>query len=269
MNSLLATVGCIWALRRTDTRAKYCAFFLLVSFLTLALLFSLTSDRYIYPVLPIYYLMGAYALLTGLRALWAFTRSRIIPRQHGQPTSVASRSYLSRPMKIMAASIAGLVCASVLVVPMLPISGYNLFISQLAGLPYHRHFPDYDAAGQYVQRHWRKGDIIIMASPAISALYYVGHIDYLFSIDRALYLFERDGRIVDTPTGAIEVLLNQQDFQAVLDRYTRIWIISDNGEYQSEVAKRFDFPPDFHIVYEGYGSAVYFRGSDEFQNSKP
>ena len=54
-----------------------------------------------------------------------------------------------------------------------------------------------------------------------------------------------------------------QAFQAVLATHARVWIISDNGLYQSEVTKdrRFVFPPDFHIVFEGYGSAVYFRES--------
>ena len=144
---------------------------------------------------------------------------------------------------------------------MLPISNYNLFVSRQAGFLYHRHYPDYDAVGQYMHDHWRKGDIVISVSPAISILYYVGHVNYFFSIDRALYLFERDGRIVDTPTGSIPIL-SQSDFQAVLASHKRIWIISDNGLYQMGVTKngRFTFPPDFHIVFEGYGSAIYLRG---------
>jgi hypothetical protein len=48
----------------------------------------------------------------------------------------------------------------------------------------------------------------------------------------------------------------------VLAVYPRIWIVSDNGFYQHSLTKngRFTFPADFRIVYEGYGSAVYFRG---------
>src|SRR5207302_10766165 len=90
---------------------------------------------------------------------------------------------LARAMAIVTAS---LICACVLIVPMLPISGYSLFVSQQAGLSYHRHYPDYDAVGRYMQQHRRKGDVVITVSPAISILYYVGHVDYFFSVDRAL-----------------------------------------------------------------------------------
>jgi len=58
--------------------------------------------------------------------------------------------------------------------------------------------------------------------------------------------------------------LNQADFQAVLAAHSRIWLISDNGSYQAGIARspRFEFPPpDFRLVYEGYGSAVFFRSS--------
>ena len=107
----------------------------------------------------------------------------------------------------------------------------------------------------------QKGDIVIAVSPAVSLLYYVGHVNYYFSLDRALFVFEQNGHIVETTTGA-QALLNQDDFQAVLSKYKRVWIVSDNGSYQTAVHQRFSFPPDFHIVFEGYGSAVYFRGSE-------
>jgi hypothetical protein len=264
VNSVLAVVGCIWALRSTNMRARYCAVFLLVSFLTLVLVFTLNSDRYIYPLLPVYYLIGSYALLTGLRALWRFAQARLVSRQSNEPihaTVATPENHLARPVRIMAVFTASLVCASVLVMPMLPLSGYNLFISKQTGLSFHRHYPDYDVVGQYIQQHWRKGDIVIAVSPAVSVLYYVGHVDYFLSLNRALYLFEQDGRITDTPTGSIEALLNQDDLESVLATNARIWIISDNGRYQGEAAKRFTIPPDFHIVYEGFGAAIYFRGS--------
>ena len=93
-------------------------------------------------------------------------------------------------------------------------------------------------------------------------LYYVGHLDYFFSTDHALYLFENGDVITDTPTGTTP-LLNQDDFQAVVATHARIWIVAD-GTYQNQtrvkVNGRFIFPPDFHLVYEGYSSAVYLRG---------
>lgn len=280
LNSILAIVGCGLAIRSGDTRAKYCALFFIVSFLTLIFIFTLASERYIFPVLPLYYLLGAYALVRSLRALWNFARSHFAQSEEGRrarpiptfvgeelPTIKNRRRFMGTlssfwQVKVMAAIVLALVIVSVLLAPILPLSNYSPFVSKVTGSSYHRHYPDYDAVGQYMRQHWKKGDVVIAVSPAISVLYYVGHVNYFFSVNRALYLFERDGHIIDTPTGSI-ALLNQDDFQAVLATHARIWLISDNGLYQAGALKahRFVFPPDFHLVFEGYGSAVYYRGS--------
>jgi 4-amino-4-deoxy-L-arabinose transferase-like glycosyltransferase len=263
LNSLLVLVGGILAIHRRDKPAVYCSLFLLVSMLTLVFLFTLASDRYIYPLLPVFYLMGAYALLNALQALWPLAWTRAVPEQSSEIALLCGEKRMrSLPLRLIVVWTMALICASVLIMPLLPISGYNLFVSRVISWSYHRHYPDYDAAGQYIQQHWRKGDIVIAISPAISVRYYVGHVDYFFSIDRALYLFERNGEITDTPTGSTP-LLNQQDFQSVLAAHSRIWIVSDNGAYQAGTMRngRFALPPDFHIVFEGYGSAVYFRGN--------
>lgn len=258
LNSLLAVIGCIAAIRHTDARAVFCGLLFFISLFTLALLFTLTADRYIYPLLPALYLLGAYALLLILRAVRRLMSSLLTTQQDGQTDGFEAPS---QPVRLIIVFTAICMCASVLIMPALPISNYNLFVSRQAGLLYHRHYADYDVVGQYMHDHWRKGDVVISVSPAISILYYVGHVNYFFSIDRALYLFERDGHIVDTPTGSTP-LLSQGDFQSVLASHKRIWIISDNGAYQAGVTKngRFTFPPDFQVVFEGYGSAIYFRG---------
>jgi len=142
---------------------------------------------------------------------------------------------------------------------MLPISNYTLGVSRVLGLSYHRHFADYDLAGQYIQQHWQKGDIIISISPDIEMYYYVGQSDYYFSIDRALFLIEQHGHIVNTSTAAI-ALLNQQDFQAVLARHARVWLVSDHSQYEIAALRRFTFPADFHVVFEGARGIVYLRG---------
>ena len=294
INSVLATVGCIWARRSRDLRVKYCALFLAISFFTLLFVFTARADRYFYPLLPIYYLMGAYAVLVILNAIWAFARSRMVLPQPGrtfgdhachpepfaslkgklregagstggeilrcaQDDSAAPGGYFSRSMKAIVIFTMSLVCACVLIGPILPIGNYNLFISRFLGFSYHRHYGDYDVAGQYVQQHWQKGDIVISISPNTVVYYYVGHSDYFFSIDRALFLFERDGHIVDTYISKI-ALLDQEDFQAVLAQHARIWLITARNYYQTEALSRFIFPTDFHIVYEGFESVVYLRG---------
>ncbi|MBA2285000.1 MAG: glycosyltransferase family 39 protein [Ktedonobacteraceae bacterium] len=274
LNSLLATFGCIWAARSTDRRAHYCSLFLVTTLLTLVLLFTFQADRYIYTFLPIYYFMSAYALLVMLRAMWAFARSsqhfaapEPIPplaSMHAggyRANGTGERAYVVRlpwPTRVLLAGTASLVCAIVLLSPMLPVSNYNLFVSRIMGFSYHRHYADYDAVGQYMHQHWKPGDTVIAVAPPNSVLYYVGHADYYFSIDRALYIIERDGRLVETASNS-QALFNQDDFHAVLAAHARVWIISDNSSYQAEVMKRFVFPPDLHLVFEGYGSAVYFR----------
>lgn len=245
LNSLLALLGGIRAIRRGDRPMIYCTLFFTVALSTLILLFTLSSDRYIYPIMPIFYLLGAYALMHGVQELW----------------SLAGKGQPSLPTNIMKGWTITLFCASVLIIPVLPISGYNLFASRVLGLSYHEHYADYDVAAQYLQEHWQPGDIVVAISPPISIRYYVGHLDYFFSVDRALYLFEQDNHITDTPTASVP-LLSQQDFQAVLAAHARIWVVSDNGEYQAQTLKggRFMLPDDFHVMFEGYGSAVYLRG---------
>jgi 4-amino-4-deoxy-L-arabinose transferase-like glycosyltransferase len=262
LNSLLATAGCILARRNTNMAAQYCALFLVASCVTLVLTFTMRADRYIYPVLPLYYLMGSYALWNILRSFWTFAHPLVVsPARPYRTKAVADGGYPSPPlsMRMSAIAIVGILCTAVLIAPVLPLANYNLFISRITGIPYHRHYPDYDAVGQYMHQHWRKGDIVIAVAPESSVLYYVGHVDYFFSVNRALFLLERDGHIIDTSVGA-RALLDQSDFDAVLAAHARVWIISDAGTYQAQVARRFVFPADFHVVFEGFASAVYFRG---------
>ena len=257
VNSLLALLGCILAFTRKDRRARYCALFLIISSCTLFFVFTMQADRYYYPLLPIYYLMGAYAFWRVLEATWRFARPHLALPAGRQATDPGLA------LRIVVRSTAALLCICVLILPMLPISNYNLFVSRISGLPYRHHFADYNDVSQYMQGHMRKGDIVITVAPAVSILYYVGHVDYYFSIDRSLFLFERNGKLIETTSGA-SPLLNQSEFQNVLSAHDRIWLITDNGGYQGGVTKngRFAFPPtDFRRVYEGYGSAVYFRST--------
>ncbi len=257
VNSLLALLGCLLAWARKDRRARYCALFLLVSSCTLIFAFTMQADRYYYPLLPIYYLMGAYAFWRVLEATWRFVRLHLaLPAGRPHPE-------LTLALYIVMRGIATLLCISVLILPMLPISNYNLFVSRVLSLPYRHHFADYDDVSQYMQGHLRKGDVVITVAPAVSVLYYVGQVDYYFSIDRSLFLFERNGKLIETTSGA-SPMLNQSEFQNVLSAHDRIWLITDNGGYQGGVTKnsRFTFPPsDFRRVYEGYGSAIYFRSA--------
>ena len=259
LNSVLATIGCLLARRSRDIRAKYCAAFLAISILMLIHVFTATAERYLYALLPIYYIVGSYALLTMVRALWSFARPFIVLQKQTHMSTPVFEGYLSLPMRLVLQATVALFCLSVLVAPIFPLSNYNLFVSKVLGIESHRHYADYDDAGNYVKAHLQKQDIVISIAPPNCTLFYVGRVDYFFSVNKALFLLERDGAVVETASNA-KAMFNQEDFQAVLESHTRIWIVSDNGPYQKDIFKRFTFPPDFHLVFEGYGSAVFFRG---------
>ncbi len=280
VNSVLACIGCVWALHAGDTRARYCTLFFLVPLILLILIFTPIADRYIYPLLPAFYMLGAFALINGLRLFWSLAAGSIKQREvvfeqrnlngwHAanermdrseQTVMMGNKELSAQPLRWLMLVTTILVCVSVLIVPALPIGNYDLFTSRLLGVSYHHNYPDYDVAGQYIEQHWHEGDIVISVSPAISILYYVGRVDYFFSMDRALYLFERNRAITDTPTGSVP-LLNQGDFDAALARHGRVWIVTNKALNQTVVSrgKRFVFPPDFRLVYQGYAAIVYLR----------
>ena len=259
LNSLLALLGCILAVRSKSLKAKYVVLFFVMSFLTLTFLFTMQSNRYFYPIATLYYLLGAYALLKILRAFWAFAHSHVVRRPTRVMTAPVERGNLSLPVRILLSLASSLVFLSVLIMPMLPLDNYNLFVSRTLGLPYYRHYADYEATGQYVRSYLRKGDIVISIIPDSIVLYYVGQSDYFFSFDHALFLFEKKGHIVDTYTGQI-ALLRQSDLDTVLALHTRIWLITSNNSYQRSVLAHFIIPPDFHIVYAEPNAIVFLRG---------
>ncbi|GHO95667.1 hypothetical protein KSF_057150 [Reticulibacter mediterranei] len=284
VNSILAGIGCVWALHAGDTRARYCTLFLVIPLVLLVLVFTPTADRYIYPLLPAFYMLGAFALMSGLRLFWSLARVEVM-RQSPSGALLAQRTYglngpnvdeytyrsdrdvmvwnkvqPAQPLRWLMLFTTALACASVLILPALPSGNYDLFTSRMLGISYRHHYPDYDGAGQYIKQHWRDGDIVISVSPAISILYYVGRVDYFVSTDRALYLFERNSAITDTPTGSVP-LLNQSDLDEVLARHGRVWIVTGKALNQTVVPKRarFLFPADFRRVYQGYTAIVYLR----------
>jgi len=259
LNSVLATIGCFLARRNTDMRAKYCATFLMISIFMLVLVFTATADRYLYALLPMYYIMGSYALLTIALAFWSFVRPHIIVQKQTDMGKPVVGGYLSWPMHLILQATITLFCLSVLVAPIFPLSSYNPLVSKVVGVAYHRHYADYDDVGKYMKTRLEKQDIVISIAPPNCTLFYVGRVDYFFSVNRALFLLENNGTIIETASNA-KAMFNQEDFQTVLESHSRIWIVSDNSAYQAEIFKRFTFPPDFHKVFEGYGSAVFFRG---------
>ncbi|GCE24736.1 hypothetical protein KDA_02200 [Dictyobacter alpinus] len=261
INSSLTVLGIVLAFVHKDRRPRFCALFLVIASTTLIMVFTMQADRYYYPLLPIYYMLGAYAFWNVLDLLWHFARPHLALDKH---LLDGRHQAVSLPVRILLGTMVAILSFSVLVFPALPLSNYNLFVSRALGLSYRHHFADYDNVSDYMHKHLQKGDTVITIAPAVSVLYYVGQADYYFSIDRALFLIEQDKKIIETTSGS-HPLFNPKDFQDVLAAHNRIWLVTDNGGYQGGVTKlgRFTFPPsDFRMVYEGYGSAVYFRAQN-------
>src|SRR5262249_53991902 len=161
----------------------------------------------------------AYGFYKPLTLIWSFARPHLMMPSYGK--RLAS-SHVSLPMRCVATGIGALLAVTVLLAPAIPLSNYNLFISRISGLSYHEHFADYDDVGNYMRGRLRPGDLVISLSPSISVQYYVGRVDHYFSVDRALFLIEKDGALLETSSGA-HPFLNQADFQAVLSQYSRVW----------------------------------------------
>ena len=264
LDSILMVLGCLLALKSDHRALRFIALFFVISFLTLVFVFTMQADRYFYPLLTFYYLLAAYAFVKIVRVTWAFASLRA---SIGNGLSMQQCIQDTRQNGLHALLLKGLIglsaalgMVSVLLLPMFPLNNYNLFVSRLFNFSYYHHFGDYDEAGQYIEQHYRKGDIIVSIVPDTIVMYYAGQSDYFFSINHVLFLLEQNGHVVDTYSGKI-ALLRQSDLDAVLGTHARIWLFSADNHYQNEVLKHFLIPPDFHVVYSGADSIVYLRGS--------
>lgn len=265
LDSILMVLGCLLAVKSDHLALRFIALFFVIGFLTLVFVFTMQADRYFYPLVTFYCLLAAYAFVKSVRMTWAFARTRAssscgLSLAQGIPGMYRQNGLHAHLLKWLIGLSAALVLCSVLLLPMLPLNNYNLFVSRLFNFPYYHHFGDYDEAGQYIEQHFRQGDIILSIIPDTIVMYYAGQSDYFFSINHALFLLEQNGHVVDTYSGKI-ALLRQSDLDAVLDTHARVWLFSADNHYQHEVLKHFLIPPDFHIVYSGADSIVLLRGS--------
>jgi 4-amino-4-deoxy-L-arabinose transferase-like glycosyltransferase len=259
VNSLLALVGCIYAIYSRNKRLQYCALFLVLSTLTLVYLFTMSAERYFYPLLPIFYLVGAYVLLQILQSIWRFACAHIIFVRRESELSTPATRLVSPSLRWGGLLSGTLICGAVIVAPFFPISNNSLTISRLIGGSYYQQLGDYNVAGQYIKQHWQSGDIIISIGPDIEMLYYVGRSDYFLSLHHALLIMEKNNHLVNNATDAI-ALLNQQDLDAVLSLHPRVWLVSDHAGYEQTALRHFKIPTSFHIVCEGARTALYLRG---------
>ena len=84
----------------------------------------------------------------------------------------------------------------------------------------------YDRALYYVRHHWQEGDLILMASPPVSAVY-LGKCDY-YAIQRDYeeYVIRKDGVLIDRWVGA-PLLNSTQKLEELLKENRRVWFVID------------------------------------------
>ncbi len=242
VTSTFAMVAAIRSLFTTDRALRYLGLCLVMPLVVLALVLTLTSDRYIYPLLPLFCFLAASTVFWALEWINAVSLTRLRP--------VARHALIGSTLVVLTAS---------LVVAQTPaLANFGLAVSRTLGITYRHHYPEYQLAGDYVKAHWQPGDILITVSPAIDGAYYAERPNFLLYQSKALYLFEQNGHIVDTPTGSI-VLLNGNDLGAVLAKYHRIWLWSSPGYQCCGRTEAFPIDQNFSLVYEGNDTLVYLR----------
>ncbi len=240
ITSTLALGACLGALFSRDRALRYLSFFFFIPLLFLMLTFTLTADRYIYPLLPVFAILAAAALVWLVDMIARFARLRLTP-------------FIRR---ILITTCTALLIGTMLIAQIPALSNFGLAASRTLGVPYHHRYPDYQRAGNYIRAHWQPGDVLLVVAPATDGAFYVSPPAYTLYRDRALYVFESNGHIVDTLVGSIH-LLNRQDFEAMLAKYHRIWVFAVS-RYQC-CEDRFPILENFRLVFEGQDTIVYFR----------
>ncbi len=89
-----------------------------------------------------------------------------------------------------------------------------------------RQIEGHDRAMRYVMDQWREGDVILMASPPVCAVY-LDHCDY-YAIQRWYegYVVDREGESVDVWTGT-PLLNTVEGLREVLRENERVWFVVD------------------------------------------
>jgi hypothetical protein len=193
--------------------------------------------RYLFLLLPVYFLLAAVILARGLAWL-----SRRLPWWKAWER----REKMSLVVWLLIAAIAG---------------GYTLPAALAAA---NQPEPAYDRAFSYVKEHWQEGDTLMMILPAIGCVY-LGDCDYYANqVTYREHLMMVDGVPVDNWTGS--TLINSvRELMQVLAENHRGWLVVDEGRFHQQ------YYPDFirfvrqemEAVYESQG-VIAFLAQDFF-----
>ena len=178
--------------------------------------------RYLFLLLPAYFLLAAGTLARGLSWL-----GRRLPRR-GETWEVGLAAWL------LITVIAG---------------GYTLPAALAAAT---QPEPAYDRAFGYVEQNWQEGDILVMILPAIGCVY-LGDCDYYANqVTYREHLMMVDGVPVDNWTGSKLIHLVGQ-LMHVLAENRRVWLVVDEGRFHQQ------YYPDFIRFVRQEMEAVYDR----------
>lgn len=239
MSALVLCAGVI-AIFKRDQALRYVCLMVFGSLGTLIFVFSLSSDRYVYPVLPLMVILAAYVVIFACEHVYHALRGVVSPPQ----------------ATVVGAAIVIGVVATVLVAQIAPISNFGLASSRALQVPYHHQYPGYAAAGDYIRAHWQPGDVLVSLAPVSDVEFYAGAPDYVLYQSKALFMFERDGHLVDNYANA-GILLNQRDLNNVIAHHNTVWLFATPEYACCGRADHYAISSQFVLVYQGVDTLVY------------
>ncbi len=220
VGSLMLLLGLPWMWRRRHPNTMALLLMLFSGVFFTNILVTHISLRYQYWLIPIWLLLS----LEGARIfLWRAAAYGVDlikePRFHA---------------RVVAVSAVVLVAAMILSFsPWRMIDSYNL---KLLG--------DSTGAMQFIGRHLRQGDAIMVTEPHThAALLEIGRVDYDLSVP-LLYDFAmlQDGKLIDRNGGA-EVIGNLASLKDVFQNQQRVWIAVNREKFRSRgVSIRWEYP---------------------------
>lgn len=247
--SWLALLGLVVGLRRRSRSRIYLAAFWLVPTAVLALMLPTKNARYVFICIPFVFVLAAAG--TGDLVDWG-------RRRLGQLGSITdwSRAHLL-------VTVAGAMAFAAVVVSTFngltdlgPLAA-SLFDANLAHYQY-----DYGRADAYVKAHLRPGDAVIAAAPGNlieqgtgkPPTYWMSY----YSKEVLLYIFEKNGRAVDTQFGS-PAIVDDAELVRAIDAHSRVWlVISDtnviNGLSPQELTT---IASRFKLVENGEDTSVF------------
>jgi hypothetical protein len=246
----LATLGSAVGLLRRDLARNLLSGFLWTEIFMISVVFAPRIPRYTFIVLPPLFLLaalGAQDLLQGARRL-------ITPSDASQ--------HFKRAMRRMAAFGLAPVMIWLAVSQPATVQAYGVAVANVLRAPTQLSYVDYPYIADYMRRHWQPGDMWISAAPPNIVAEYFGRppdrIIQTHSNDRFFYMFEKGGKAVDTQFG-VPVILAPSDLQRVLETHHRIWLVTDDARYLSQLPPGFIDIINSHFakVSEGATSALY------------